>query len=242
MASSASKIKKLYLIPNELAEGTADKYIPDIVKDVLTDIRVIFCEDARTTRRYISKIVKGKAKVEDYILFELTKSTTEQQLVNQVNQIEAVCEVGIISDAGCPGVADPGALMVAWAHRNGIQVIPLPGPSSILLAIMASGLNGQSFAFHGYLPIDRQARRAKIKELEKISRQLKQTQLFIETPFRNDKMLEDLIEIAENTTLLSVAVDITAETEQIMTKPVASWAKESLSLHKRPCMFAFLAV
>lgn len=237
-----AKIKTVYLIPNELAEGTAEAYIPDIVKETLLSLRVIFCEDARTTRRFIGKLLRGRVSVEEYILLELTKATTDQHLAEQINQIESPCNVGIISDAGCPGIADPGSLLVAWAHKQQIKVVPLPGPSSILLAIMASGLNGQSFAFNGYLPIDRQERKKRIKELERISKTAKQTQLFIETPYRNDKMLDDLIEVCDKSTLLTVSADLTGGTEQIITKPVSHWTKGEFVLGKRPTMFGFLAV
>jgi 16S rRNA (cytidine1402-2'-O)-methyltransferase len=237
-----TKIKKVFLIPNELSEGTAERYIPDVVKETLLSLRIIFCEDARTTRRFIGKLLRGKVSVEEYILFELTKATTDQQLIEQINQIESPSEIGIISDAGCPGIADPGSLLVAWAHRHNLQVVPLPGPSSILLAIMASGLNGQSFAFNGYLPIDRIERKKRIKELERISKSAKQTQLFIETPYRNDKMLEDIIAICDKTTLLTVSADLTGETEQIITKPISQWKQGELIIGKRPTMFGFLAV
>lgn len=242
MSVKHSKIKTVYLIPNELADGTAEAYIPEIVKEKLLSIRIIFCEDARTTRRFIGKLLRGKVSVEEYVLYELTKSTTDQQLADQINQITELSEVGIISDAGCPGIADPGSLLVAWAHKNSVKVVPLPGPSSILLAIMASGLNGQSFAFNGYLPIDRQERKKRIKELERISKASKQTQLFIETPYRNDKMLDDLIEVCDKSTLLTISADLTGGTEQIMTKPVFLWKKGEVELGKRPTMFGFLAV
>ena len=242
MSSLKHNITKVFLIPNELSEGTAERYIPEVVKETLLGLRIIFCEDARTTRRFIGKLLRGKVAVEEYVLFELTKATTDQQLIEQINQIESPSEVGIISDAGCPGIADPGSLLVAWAHKQRIQVVPLPGPSSILLAIMASGLNGQSFAFNGYLPIDRQDRKKRIKELERISKVAKQTQLFIETPYRNDKMLDDLIEVCEKSTLLTISVDLTGETEQIITKPVSQWTKGELVLGKRPTMFGFLSV
>jgi len=242
MSKSNTKIKTLYLIPNELADGTAEEYIPDIVKNTLLSLRIIFCEDARTTRRFIGKLLRGKVSVEEYTLYELTKSTTEQQLSEQINQISELSNVGIISDAGCPGIADPGALLVAWAHKQQVKVVPLPGPSSILLAIMASGLNGQSFAFNGYLPIDKTERKKRIKELERISKSSNQTQLFIETPYRNDKMLDDLIEVCEKSTLLTISADLTGGTEQIITKPVSQWKKGELVLGKRPTMFGFLAV
>jgi 16S rRNA (cytidine1402-2'-O)-methyltransferase len=237
-----SKIKTVYLIPNELADGTAEAYIPEIVKEKLLSVRIIFCEDARTTRRFIGKLLRGKVSVEEYTLYELTKATTDQQLKEQISQIAEPAEVGIISDAGCPGIADPGSLLVAWAHKNGVKVVPLPGPSSILLAIMASGLNGQSFAFNGYLPIDRQERKKRIKELERISKAAKQTQLFIETPYRNDKMLDDLIDVCDKSTLLTISADLTGGTEQIITKPVFLWKKGEIELGKRPTMFGFLAV
>lgn len=242
MLQTNNKVKKVFLIPNELSEGTAERYMPDVVKETLLGLRVIFCEDARTTRRYIGKLLRGKVSVEDYVLFELTKATTEQQLIEQINQIKSASEIGIISDAGCPGIADPGALLVAWAHKQNIKVVPLPGPSSILLAIMASGLNGQSFAFNGYLPIDRLDRKKRIKELERISKIAKQTQLFIETPYRNDKMLDDLIEVCDKSTLLTISVDLTGGTEQIITKPISQWTKGELVLGKRPTMFGFLSV
>ncbi len=242
MSSVHTKIKKVFLIPNELSEGTAERYIPEVVKETLLGLRIIFCEDARTTRRFIGKLLRGKVSVEDYILFELTKATTDQQLIEQINQIKSPSEIGIISDAGCPGIADPGSLLVAWAHKHAIQVVPLPGPSSILLAIMASGLNGQSFAFNGYLPIDRAERKKRIKELERLSKSAKQTQLFIETPYRNDKMLEDIIAICDKTTLLTVSADLTGETEQIITKPIDQWKQGELVIGKRPAMFGFLAV
>ncbi len=242
MSIKHSKIKTVYLIPNELADGTAEAYIPEIVKEKLLSIRIIFCEDARTTRRFIGKLLRGKVSVEEYILYELTKATTDQQLTEQINQISELSEVGIISDAGCPGIADPGSLLVAWAHKNQIKVVPLPGPSSILLAVMASGLNGQSFAFNGYLPIDRQERKKRIKELERISKVAKQTQLFIETPYRNDKMLDDLIEVCDKSTLLTISADLTGGTEQIITKPIFQWKKGEIELGKRPTMFGFLAV
>jgi 16S rRNA (cytidine1402-2'-O)-methyltransferase len=242
MSSYKTNITKVFLIPNELSEGTAERYIPEVVKETLLGLRVIFCEDARTTRRFIGKLLRGKVAVEEYVLFELTKNTTDQQLSEQIKQIESASEVGIISDAGCPGIADPGSLLVAWAHKQNIRVVPLPGPSSILLSVMASGLNGQSFAFNGYLPIDRQDRKKRIKELERISKLAKQTQLFIETPYRNDKMLDDLIETCDKSTLLTVSVDLTGATEQIITKPVSHWKKGELILGKRPAMFGFLVV
>jgi 16S rRNA (cytidine1402-2'-O)-methyltransferase len=235
-------IKKIYLIPNELAEGTAELYLSPIVYNVVRKLHVVFCEDFRTTRRLISKLVKGVREVESYQLFELTKDTTLSMLTTQIATIKEDCEVGIISDAGCPGIADPGALMVAWAHQNNIDVVPLPGPSSILLALMASGLNGQSFAFNGYLPIDKAARKKGIAALEKLCLQTKQTQLFMETPYRNQNMVNDLLSVLQPNTLLTIAYHITASNEFIKTKPVKEWQKQPPLLEKHPAIFAINAL
>jgi 16S rRNA (cytidine1402-2'-O)-methyltransferase len=235
-------IKKVYLIPNELAEGTAELYLSPIVYQVVRNIKTIFCEDFRTTRRLISKLVKGHREVESYQLYELTKETTMSQLIAQISTIKEDGEVGIISDAGCPGIADPGALMVAWAHQNNVQVVPLPGPSSILLALMASGLNGQSFAFNGYLPIDKIARRKAILSLEKHCIQTKQTQLFMETPYRNLNMLNDLLLVLNPNTLLTIAYHITGTNEFIKTKRVKEWKANPPQLEKNPSIFAINAL
>ena len=145
--------------------------------------------------------------------------------------------IGLMSDAGCPGVADPGAAIVKLAHENGIQVVPLVGPSSILLAVMASGMNGQSFAFNGYLPIDKDEKKATLKGLEKLSADKNQSQLFIETPYRNNKMLEDLLQILQPSTSICVAADITLPSEYIKTMRVQEWKKTKVDLHNRPCIF-----
>ncbi|MCU0415582.1 MAG: SAM-dependent methyltransferase [Cytophagaceae bacterium] len=237
-----TSIAVLYLIPNELAEGTHSKVIPQEVLDVVASIDYIWCEDLRTTRRYLSKLLQGQRKIETYTLLPLTKETTPIQLQEQLSDIPStVTTIGVISDAGCPGIADPGALAVDWAHRNGIQVKPLVGPSSILLCLMASGLNGQSFTFHGYLPIDASERKKKIKSIESESSRLSQTQLFMETPYRNDKLLEDLLLTLHPDSLLTIATDITdIEQEFIKTKTVGQWRKLSLNIGKRPTMFALM--
>lgn len=142
-----------------------------------------------------------------------------------------------MSEAGCPGVADPGAVIVKLAHEKGIQVIPLVGPSSILLAVMASGMNGQSFAFNGYLPIESQEKKNAIRQFEKLSQEKNQSQLFIETPYRNNKLVDDLIQILHPNTQLCIACDITLPTEYIKTKSVKDWKKNKVDLHKRPCIF-----
>ena len=145
--------------------------------------------------------------------------------------------MGLMSEAGCPGVADPGAVIVKLAHEKGIQVIPLVGPSSILLAMMASGMNGQSFTFHGYLPIEKDEKKASFKTLERVSFEKNQSQIFIETPYRNNKLLEDLVQTLHPETHLCIATDITLPTEYIKTKKIAAWKKETIDLHKRPTIF-----
>lgn len=172
-------------------------------------------------------------------LFELNKHTDASEIQSFLTPLLDGKDMGLMSDAGCPGVADPGAAIVALAHEKGIKVVPLVGPSSILLSLMASGMNGQSFAFHGYLPIDKNEKKNKIKQLEKISAEQNQSQLFIETPYRNNQMLDDLIKFLNPNTSLCVACDITLETEYILTKPVAQWKKNKPDLHKRPCIFIF---
>jgi 16S rRNA (cytidine1402-2'-O)-methyltransferase len=170
----------------------------------------------------------------------LNKDTTQVGLVELMKPLLEGKNVGVISESGCPGVADPGALAVAYAHQHGIQVVPLVGPSSILLALMASGLNGQRFAFHGYLPIDAKEAVKTIKELEKESQQKKQTQLFIETPYRNNQVLDHLLNSLKNETQLSIALDVTGVHEFIQTKSVGQWKKNKPALLKEPAVFSFL--
>ena len=232
----------VYLIPNELAENTWEQVMPQEVSDVLKNLQWIFCEDERTTRRYLSKVVKGVRSVESYHLLPLTKDTRPQELSELLKEIpEDITSVGVISDAGCPGIADPGALVVAWAHQNNVRVRPLVGPSSILLCLIASGLSGQSFSFNGYLPIDLAERKKKLKNLELWSSQNNQTQLFMETPYRNDKLIDDLLSTLQPTTRLTIASNITHPTdEMIVTKTISEWKKAPFKPGKQPVMFALM--
>jgi 16S rRNA (cytidine1402-2'-O)-methyltransferase len=232
----------VYLIPNELAENTWEQVMPREVSDVLKSLQWIFCEDERTTRRYISKMMKGLRPVESYHLLPLTKDTQPQELSELLKEIpEEITSIGVISDAGCPGIADPGALVVAWAHQNNVRVHPLVGPSSILLCLIASGLSGQSFSFNGYLPIDPVERKKKIKNLEQWSIQNYQTQLFMETPYRNDKLIDDLVSFLQPSTRLTIASYITHPTEErIVTKSISEWKKAPFKPGKQPVMFALM--
>jgi 16S rRNA (cytidine1402-2'-O)-methyltransferase len=229
---------KLFLIPNLIAEGT-QQVIPPSVLEALPSLQYFLAEDVRTARRFLSGL-KIYERIESLQFEVLNKDTTQGGLVELMKPLLEGKNVGVISESGCPGVADPGALAVAYAHQHGIQVVPLVGPSSILLALMASGLNGQRFAFHGYLPIDAKEAVKTIKELEKESQQKKQTQLFIETPYRNNQVLDHLLNSLKNETQLSIALDLTGIHEFIQTKSVGQWKKNKPALLKEPAVFSFL--
>jgi len=230
----------LYLIPNVIAEGSQHATIPNQVIDAVKPIRFFLAEDVRTARRYFSSLKIFEA-IEALDFKILNKETKAADLPALMKPLFEGHNVGVVSESGCPGVADPGALAVQYAHQKKIKVVPLVGPSSILLALMASGLNGQQFAFHGYLPIDAKEVTAKIKELEKESASRKQTQLFIETPFRNSTLLNNLVKTLKPTTLLCLAMDLTSSNEQIITKPIADWIKEPINTTKVNTLFLFLA-
>ena len=229
---------KLFLIPNLIADGTQQVIPPSVLK-ALPSLQYFLAEDVRTARRYLSGL-KIYERIESLQFEVLNKDTTQVGLVELMKPLLEGKNVGVISESGCPGVADPGALAVAYAHQHGIQVVPLVGPSSILLALMASGLNGQRFAFHGYLPIDAKEAVKTIKELEKESQQKKQTQLFIETPYRNNQVLDHLLNSLKNETQLSIALDVTGVHEFIQTKSVGQWKKNKPALLKEPAVFSFL--
>lgn len=226
----------LYLIPNVLASGTADAVMAPLVKSVLTATTYFLVEDFRTARRYISSLRLG-INLEEVQMEKLDKKTPDPEVRKLLEPVLKGQDVGILSDAGCPGIADPGARAVAWAHQLGIRVVPLPGPSSMFLALMGSGFNGQAFTFSGYLPIERKERIRAIKELETKAINGKTTQLFMETPFRNNRLLEDLLEQLNTQTLLCIASDLTGEGESIRTKKVGDWRKEKPDLHKIPAVF-----
>lgn len=227
---------KLYLIPTTLGDNDPLEVIPASVQHQVERIDTFIVENEKTARRAIKRLVPSKSQP-SLKLFLLNKHTDPAEIPTFLAPCKEGIDVGLLSEAGCPGVADPGAEIVKIAHREGIQVVPMVGPSSILLAMMGSGMNGQNFAFNGYLPIDKSARKNEIKYLERLSMEKQQAQLFIETPYRNNKMLEDLIQYLHPATRVCIACDITLSTEYIVTKPVSEWVKTKVALHKRPTIF-----
>jgi 16S rRNA (cytidine1402-2'-O)-methyltransferase len=226
----------LYMIPVTLGETAINKVIPELNNELINEIDIYIVENIKTARRFLKKagIIKP---IDELTFFELNKRTQVTNLPTFLKPISEGKNIGVLSEAGCPGIADPGADIVALAQQLKIKVIPLVGPSSILLALMASGFNGQSFCFNGYLPKDQKDRTRKIKDLEKLAKIKQQTQLFIETPFRNAHVLEDIIKNCFSTTKLCIAIDITLQTEQIYTKTVEEWKTTKINLQKRPCIF-----
>ena len=227
----------LYLIPTVLADDTATQVLPAQVPQQIAALRYFLVENARTARRFIKQVAPGQV-IEDLRLTVIDKDSTADQIQAALQPVVAGQDAGVLSEAGCPGVADPGAELARAAHQLGIRVVPLVGPSSLLLALMGSGMNGQSFTFHGYLPIDRGRRSAAIKQLERLALAQHQTQLFIETPYRNMQLLEDLLAQLQPTTRLCIAASLTAPNEYVRTDTVAGWRKAKLpEIHKQPAVF-----
>lgn len=224
------------MIPVTLGETAINRVIPELNNELINDIDIYIVENIKTARRFLKKAGILKP-INELTFFELNKRTQSTDLPTYLKPIAEGKNIGVLSEAGCPGVADPGADIVALAQQQKIKVVPLVGPSSILLALMASGFNGQSFCFNGYLPKDQKDRTRKLKELEKLAKIKQQTQLFIETPFRNSHVIEDIIKNCFSTTKLCIAIDITLQTEQIYTKTVEEWKTTKINLHKRPCIF-----
>lgn len=227
----------LFLIPTILAPDTQETVLPPQIKAVVSELNVFFVEELRTARRFISSLKLNKV-IDDITFYELNKDTPHDQTLAQLKKLKT--DAGIISEAGCPGVADPGAVVVGFAHQLGHKVVPLVGPSSILMALMASGFNGQSFTFNGYLPIDKSARIKALKDLEQLAKKKQQTQIFMETPFRNNQLLEDVLQNLNPETLLCIACNVTAADEFIKTLRVKDWRKSKPDLHKKPTIFLLL--
>jgi 16S rRNA (cytidine1402-2'-O)-methyltransferase len=227
---------KIYLIPITLGDSSIESVIPVEVVAKTIQIRHFIVENIRTTRRYL-RLLDSNFPIDDSQFFELNKRTSPEQISSYLEPIKQGFDMGIISEAGVPGVADPGADVVALAHKMHMQVVPFVGPSSILMAIMASGLNGQNFAFNGYLPIKPNERIKAIKHLEKRSQAEHQSQLFIETPYRNMAMLSDLVQNCHPNTQLCIAVDITLSTEFIKTDSIQNWKNKLPDINKRPGIF-----
>ena len=230
---------KLYLIPSPLGDNDPAEVIPGPTLELLKRISTYVVEEARTVRRYLSR-AGLKGHIEELRMVELNEHSTSEEVEAMLSLFDDGCDVGLISEAGLPAVADPGAALVELCHRKGIEVVPQVGPSSLMLALMGSGLNGQSFAFRGYLPAKTDERRTAIREVQRISGSLHQTQIFIETPYRNDSLLADLLQCLNPSTRLCIAADLTLESQTILSKSVGEWKKSGFTVGKRPCVFLIL--
>lgn len=232
---------KLYLIPTPLGEGDPARVLPASVLEVIPTLNCFVVEELRTARRFLS--ASGlKGHIDELEFHELNEHTKPQEVEAFAKLFDEGRSVGLLSEAGLPAVADPGALLVALCHRHGIEVIPLVGPSSLMLALMASGLNGQSFAFVGYIPAKTEERRAALRTLEKRSASARQTQILIETPYRNDSLMADLLSCLNGHTRVCVAANLTCPDQFIQTRTVAEWKSKPITIGKRPCVFLILSV
>ncbi len=232
-------MSKLYLIPTPLGDYAPAEVLPQSVLDLLPGISTYVVEELRTARRFLSA-AGLRGHIEELELHLLNEHSTPAEVRSLLSLFDDGRDVGLLSEAGLPAVADPGAALVALCHEKGIEVVPLTGPSSLMLALMGSGLDGQSFAFRGYLPVKAEERRAAIKALEKQSAALHQTQIFIETPYRNDSLLADLLQTLTGSARLCIAADLTLPGCFLRTKSVAGWRKDPPAIGKRPCVFLFL--
>ncbi|MGE5426400.1 MAG: SAM-dependent methyltransferase [Methylococcaceae bacterium] len=227
---------KLYMIPTTLGDTTLERVLPPDLTSLISSISVFIVENVRTARRFLKK-VNPAIVIDQLTFFELNQHTDKNDISRYLEPLQQGNDIGIISEAGCPGIADPGAEVVRIAHTKDIKVVPLVGPSSILLALMASGMSGQNFAFNGYLPIKNPEKSLQIKFLEKRMQTEGQTQVFIEAPYRNLQLLEELLKNCEPRTLLCIAADITLDTEFIKTKPVSYWKTNIPDIQKKPAIF-----
>jgi len=227
---------KLYLIPSPLAEDTIDRIVPEFNENIIRSMKFFIVEELRTARRFIKKIDRS-INIDDLRFEVLNEHSSVEEIPELIELIKSKKVAGLMSEAGLPCIADPGAKLVRAAQLENIEIIPLTGPSSIFLALMASGFNGQSFCFHGYLPVDRKDLINKIRSLEQSAFRQDQTQIFIEAPYRNMKLFDAIISSCANETKLCIAVDITAKTEWIKTKSISQWRKQKPELHKRPVVF-----
>ncbi len=230
---------QLYLIPNTLGESSIERNLPAETIEIIRSIKYFVVENIRSARRFLKKVDRN-IEIEELTFYVLDKHTNINDIPSFLKPIADGKHLGLLSEAGCPGVADPGADVVQLAHEQKVRVIPMVGPSSILLSVMASGLNGQSFAFNGYLPVKKDEVGKYIKHLEERSIREKQTQLFIEAPYRNTKLLQELIHSCRPQTRLCIACDITLETEFIQTKTIAQWKGKVPDINKRPAIFLIL--
>ncbi|CDA75299.1 tetrapyrrole methylase [Bacteroides sp. CAG:530] len=226
----------LYLLPVTLGDTAIEKVLPSYNKEIILGIKYFIVEDVRSARRFLKKVDRD-INIDELSFYPLNKHTSPEDISGYLKPLIDGNSMGVISEAGCPAVADPGADVVAIAQRKNLKVVPLVGPSSIILSVMGSGFNGQSFAFHGYLPIEPDERQKRLKELEQRIYSEHQTQLFIETPYRNNKMMEDILKACRPQTKLCIAANITCEGEYIKTRTVKEWKGKLPDLTKVPCIF-----
>jgi len=227
---------QLFLIPTTLGDNEPLEVLPISVKKTIENTTHFIVENEKTARRFIKKITPNKLQA-SLVLYPLNKFTKDEELINYLDATETGENIGLISEAGLPAIADPGAVIVKLAHKKNIKVTPLVGPSSLLMALMSSGMNGQNFAFNGYLPIEVGERKKAIKYFERLSNERNQAQIFIETPYRNEKLFAEMKNSLNGETRLCIGVDISLETEWIKTKTVNEWKKATIALHKRPAIF-----
>lgn len=226
----------LFLIPSLLGDTPVENVIPSYNHDIIMGIRFFIVEDVRTSRRFLKKVDRS-IDIDSLTFSTLNVNTKPEEIADLLKPLESGCPMGVISEAGCPAVADPGADVVAIAQRKGLKVVPLVGPSSIILSVMASGFNGQSFAFNGYLPIEQADRIKRLKQLEQRAYSEKQTQIFIETPYRNNRMLQDILSVCRPETRVCIASNLTCPDESAVTRTVQEWRKLNPALPKNPCIF-----
>ncbi len=226
----------LHLIPVPLGENAVEEVLPAALLERIREIGHFVVEETRTARRFLSR-AGLKGHIGEISFYELNEHTSPEVVEDYIRIIEEGCDAGLLSEAGLPAVADPGALLVSAAHRHGIRVVPYVGPSSLMMALMASGLNGQSFAFVGYIPVKPEERRNRLKALSRTVASTGQTQIIIETPYRNDSLFSDMISVCADDMRLTVAADITLPEELIVTKTVGEWKKTGITIGKRPAVF-----
>ncbi len=226
----------LYLIPNQLSQGNWKNVLPLQIGQVIPEVKYFIVENTRNARRFL-KMIDKEINIDELVFFELNEHSKDTDIPGFLQPLESGNHVAVISEAGCPGIADPGAGVVRLAHARGYRVIPLVGPSSVVLALMASGMNGQNFAFRGYLPVKPAERINAIRQIERYAWENSQTQLFIETPYRNNQVFGDLLKYLKNETLLGIAADLTGEDEYISVAAVSEWKNRKPELHHRPAVF-----
>jgi 16S rRNA (cytidine1402-2'-O)-methyltransferase len=231
---------KVYLIPNTLGDTNTVDVIPAGVIQIIHSLNHFIVEDIRNARRFLVK-TSYPQKIDDIVFFELNKHTIQSDIPGFLAPCKEGIDIGIISEAGVPAVADPGSIVVETAHKQKIKVIPLTGPSSILMALMASGMNGQNFAFRGYLPVDKKELSVALKEMENRSKRENQTQIFIETPYRNERLLEEILKVCNPSTRLCVAKNLTTKEESVQVKSIDEWKKTKTDLDKQPAVFLIQA-